>query len=68
MAFTFTKHGVGLENREMARNVRVNNLPLVSQMAIRNDTVIGTEGRLYSFMMLPTPPTPMGDAAGGDGD
>ena len=68
VAFTFTKSGVGLQNREMARNVRVNNLPLVSEMAIRNETVIGTEGRLYSFMMLPTPPTPMGDAAGGDGD
>ena len=68
VAFTFTKHGVGLQNMEMARNVRVNNLPLVSQMAIRNETVIGTEGRLYSFMMLPTPPTPMGGAAGGDGD
>ncbi len=68
VAFTFTKHGVGLQNLEMARNVRVNNLPLVSQAAIKNETVIGTEGRLYSFMMLPTPPTPMGGAAGGDGD
>ena len=68
VAFTFTKHGVGLQNMEMARNVRVNNLPLVSQAAIRNETVIGTEGRLYSFMLLPTPPMPMGDAAGGDGD
>ncbi len=68
VAFTFTKHGVDLQNTEMARNVRVNNLPLVSQMALRNETVIGTEGRLYSFMMSPTPPMPMGGAAGGDGD
>ena len=68
VAFTFTKYGVGLQNVEMARNVRVNNLPLVSQAAIKNETVIGTEGRLYSFMMLPTPPTPIGHAGGGDGD
>ena len=68
VAFTFTRRGVGLQNREMARNVRVNNLPLVSEVSVKNETVIGTEGKLYSFMMLPIPPTPMGDAAGGDGD
>ena len=68
VAFTFTRHGVGLLNREMARNVRVNNLPLISRAAIDNESVIGTEGRLYRFMTLPTPPMPMGDMAGGDGD
>ena len=68
VAFMFTKRGVGLQNREMARNVRVNNLPLVSEVSVKNETVIGTEGKLYSFMMLPIPPTPIGDAAGGDGD
>jgi hypothetical protein len=46
----------------------VNNLPLVSEVSVKNETVIGTEGKLYSFMMLPIPPTPIGDAAGGDGD
>ena len=66
VAFTFTSRGVGLQNREMATNVRVNNLPLVSEVSVKNETVIGTEGKLYSFMMLPIPPTPMGDAAGGD--
>ena len=68
VAFTFTKRGVGLQNKEMARNVRVNNLPLIREVSIKNETLIGTEGKLYSFMVMPTPPTPMGDAAGGDGD
>ena len=68
VAFTFSKRGVGLQNREMARNVRVNNLPLIGETDIRHETLIGTEGRLYNFMLSPTPPQPMGGPAGGDGD
>ena len=68
VAFTFSKSGVGLQNREMARNVRVNNLPLVGETRIHHETLIGTEGRLYNFTLSPTPPRPMADLSGGDGD
>ena len=67
LSFNFTRRRIDLYNRQVTTNVRVNNHPLIGQTPIQDRTWIGTQGKLYSFLLSPSQPQPQGGAAG-DGD
>ena len=67
LSFNFTRRKIDLHNRQVTTNVRVNNHPLVGQTSIQDRTWIGTQGKLYSFLLSSSPPQPLGGTAGDGG-
>ncbi len=67
LSFNFARRRIDLYNRQVTTNVRVNNHPLIGQTPIQDRTWIGTQGKLYSFLLSSSQPQPLGGAAG-DGD
>ena len=60
VVFRFTRKGVRINYDRITPSLRINNHPVTGSVPLEEKTWIGTQGKLYSFHMIPLPqPSPV---------